>query len=101
MHLDLYSELVAPDLKVPLFAETWRHTASNLPSNCSMEYWVILDDYCCSSFFSAPFSWVDFFTPCAEMHFSEHICASVVKLARDAEINDAYNIPNAVSVIEY
>ncbi|KAM3182194.1 hypothetical protein ACTXT7_012881 [Hymenolepis weldensis] len=39
-HQDLYSDLVAPNLKVPLFAETWRHTASNLPSNCTTEYWV-------------------------------------------------------------
>nr|CDS28489.1 deoxyribonuclease ii [Hymenolepis microstoma] len=37
---DLYSDLVAPALKAPLYVETWRHSASNLPSNCTTEYWV-------------------------------------------------------------
>ncbi|VDN99160.1 unnamed protein product [Rodentolepis nana] len=37
---DLYSDLVAPDLKVPLLVETWRHSTSNLPSNCTTKYWV-------------------------------------------------------------
>ncbi|KAM7540486.1 hypothetical protein Aperf_G00000038843 [Anoplocephala perfoliata] len=37
---DLYSDLVAPALEVSLYAETWRHTSSNLPSNCSAKFWV-------------------------------------------------------------
>ncbi|EUB64692.1 Plancitoxin-1 [Echinococcus granulosus] len=39
-HHDLYSETIAPNLKVQLYTETWRHTDSNLPSNCTTEFWV-------------------------------------------------------------
>ncbi|VDK35788.1 unnamed protein product [Taenia asiatica] len=39
-HHDLFSEMIAPNLKGHLYTETWRHTDSNLPSNCTTEFWV-------------------------------------------------------------
>uniref|UniRef100_A0A5K3G1M9 Deoxyribonuclease II n=1 Tax=Mesocestoides corti TaxID=53468 RepID=A0A5K3G1M9_MESCO len=37
---DLYTDLVAPNLESSLLTETWRHTRSNLPSNCTQNYSV-------------------------------------------------------------
>ncbi|CDW55455.1 Deoxyribonuclease (DNase) II [Trichuris trichiura] len=38
---ELYSDLVAPSLKIPLLVETWqRGTSTNLPSNCTEPYYV-------------------------------------------------------------
>ncbi|KAL5111712.1 hypothetical protein TcWFU_003143 [Taenia crassiceps] len=39
-HHDLFSEMIGPNLKGHLYTETWRHGDSNLPSNCTTEFWV-------------------------------------------------------------